>query len=441
MSMSPEVSSGRPTSYLDRTWLEHWTVLALTPIRPPAVADLRAAMLEFMTSDPGHPLCSVLSHDGRRWLPVPSGERLRHVSEVIIDGGRIDVAEPFSYLDSNRPDPASSAPFKVVVGPDSVTCYFAHVCGDAAVFSPFSVLMALGDIDGLKHLRADAGLGLALRIFGKELPSHWRQWWQYARGGTTGAAAAIPESAGPPPDARADNTTTATGIVLNTAEFSGFNSWRKLDRPGLSATALMASAAHRALVAEGVPVDDGGFFTLVDLRRHLPKKQAMRPGNLAKSTYVRANMAEPQEVGAALKQMVDSARAVPALLSGAITAALGNHAAPSVRTPATVTMTFNSMMRNPGVEHIPWTDPALAQYITMSYPAGADGISVSACVAEGRMFFSASFDPAIVDRDAVDRALHRLRDMPALFEDGPPLLVDPVADTEWIAEQSTNGVR
>jgi hypothetical protein len=235
------------------------------------------------------------------------------------------------------------------------------------------------------------------------------------------------------------SSTVATGIVLSAEEFAAFTTWRKTNHPKVSATALMASAVYLALAAEGLPIDDNGFFTLVDLRRHLPKKQGMRPGNLAKSAYVNATMSDPQSVGTSLKQMVDTARAVPALLSGAVTAALGGPAAETTHVSKTVTMTFNSMMRNPGIEHIPWIDPAHAQYITMSYPIGADGISISACAVEGRVSVSASFDPASLHQASVHRALCHLRDMPALLERRAPVPADPIPDTAWITDHSAHG--
>jgi hypothetical protein len=110
-----------------------------------------------------------------------------------------------------------------------------------------------------------------------------------------------------------------------------------------------------------------------------------------------------------------------------------------------MTMTFNSMMRLPGVEHIPWIDPNEGQYITMAYPVDSETISVSACAVEGRVLYSASFDSNRVDVQAVTRALERLRDMPALLEQ--PFLQATShhlesAPIEWIEQPTVhNGVR
>ncbi|BBZ28529.1 hypothetical protein MMAD_28240 [Mycolicibacterium madagascariense] len=417
MSNSPTTGRGSRTSYLDRTWLNHWTVLLLTPIAAPDIADLRAKMVDFMASDPSHPLCCTLENAGTRWRPVAAADRVRHVRETIVPGGPFYLDDPYTYLDEHRPSPDSTAPFKVMVGADSMTFYFAHACGDAAVFSPFAVLMSLGDVEGLRSLRADGGLAVATKILLKEAPKHGGEWWSHLR---STASTPVPATTVSPPARVYPPTTTAAGTLLKAAEFNEFKAWRKAACPDLPTTALMASAAYLALSAEGVPLNDKGFFTLVDLRRHLPKKQSLRPGNFAKSAYIPADMADPAAVGAGLKHLVATARAVPALFSGALGTALRRSASPGSATQEALTMTFNSMMRNPGVEHIPWADPAEAMYITMAYPVGSDGISVSACAVEGRVSFSASFDPNRVDGHAVMRGLERLHDIPALLQSQAP---------------------
>ena len=404
------------TSFLDRTWSEHWTVMALRPIRPPDVAALRADMVEFMASNPDHPLSCNLAADGRRWLPVAPSERESHIANLIVSGTAVDgVDDPHALLMEHRPADDAAAPYKVIVGEESIILYFAHVAGDAVVFSPFSVLMALGDVEGLRPLRADAGLPTVARVFAKEFGAHWREWWRHLRSATAPAATGATGVVAPRPLVA---ETTAVGMPLSVEGLNSFKAWRKETCPEISAAALMASATYLAFAAEGLPINRDAFYTLVDLRRHLPKNQALRPGNLAKSLLVHTDLADPIRVGDDLRGLVDSARGVPALLSGAVSEALrrsrghGHGTAPA---SAVVTMTFNSMMRNPGIEHIPWTDPAEARYLGMSYPIGGDGISVFACAVEGKIDFAASFNPNVLDRDAVHRALVRLQDMPSLL--------------------------
>ncbi|TQR86305.1 hypothetical protein D8S82_12030 [Mycobacterium hodleri] len=414
MTETTEFGRGRRTSLLDRTWRDHWSVLMLSPIKAPTVAELRSKMLEFMAENPRHPLSCTLEDGGKRWRPVAVGDRERHVEEAIVPGESFDVEHPFDYIDGNRPAGPSTAPYKVVVGADSMVMYFDHVVGDIAAFAPFAVLMSLGDVHGLKGLAADAGLPVATKIFLKEVRPHWRDWWQHARTKAVTAPVAVGAQ-----HAIAHRAPTTTGrfVVVSAEEFGAFKAWRKSTCPDIATTALMASATFVALEREGVPLNDKGFYTLVDLRRHLPKKQALRPGNLAKSAYIDADMRDPAAVGEGVRQLIESTRAVPALVAGAVSAGLRK----STRETAAahlepVTMTFNSMMRIPGIAHIPWTRPSEAYFVATSYHVGVNGLSVSACAVEGGMCIAASFDPTRVDPDVVARALGHLRDMPALLE-------------------------
>jgi hypothetical protein len=113
-------------------------------------------------------------------------------------------------------------------------------------------------------------------------------------------------------------------------------------------------------------------------------------------------------------------------LAGAVSSALRRSARDEyAQVSGPVTMTFNSMARLPGLEHVPWSDPAAAQYFTMSYPAGANGLSIAAVAIEGRVIFSASFDPGVFDKGAVLAALEQLHDMPALLSPASLNIADP----------------
>jgi hypothetical protein len=427
MSETTEFGRGLRTSYLDRTWRGHWTVLMLAPIKAPSLDELRAKLLAFMAENPRHPLSCTLEDDARRWRPVAARDRERHVNAVIVPGESFDVDHPFDHIDGNRPADGSTAPFKVVVGSDSMILYFTHEAGDIAVFAPFSVLMSLGDVDGLRTLAPDAGLPVATKILLKEFRPHWRSWWEYSR---KPVAAPSPTTYGTgTTTVHRVPTTTGRGVIVSAAEFTAFKTWRKAACPELATTALMASATFVAMEREGIPVNDKGFYTLVDLRRHLPKKQSLRPGNLAKSAFIDADMRDPASIGEGVKRLVGSARAVPALVAGAVAAGLARSASGGRATRLKpLTMTFNSMMRIPGIEHFPWVDPRNAHFVTTSYHVGVNGLSVSACAVEGGMSITASFDPTRVDPDAMARALDHLRDMPALLEARFPATVLRLVD-------------
>lgn len=414
--MTKTARRGKRVSYLDRTWNGYWMVLGLTPIRSIDVSELRTKMMDFLVRNPEHPLCCNLSDDGRRWLPVSESERERHVHDIIVASDALDAAQDdwYTALEEQRPPLDRRAPVKVVVGDQSLIVYVTHIAGDAVVASLFGVLMSLGDVEGLRPLGDSMGVPTVARIVLKEFRAHWREWRDHALSGRR----SVPKKASSEESSIriVPAETVTVGSVVSEDRCVDFRAWRADNHPDCTVSSLMASATYLALAAEGVPVRRDAVYTLVNLRRHLAKRQATRAGNLVKSVLIDTDLADPQRVGADLRGLVESARVAPALLVGVILDAIRPKAGPvSLADSGTVTMTFNSMMRNPGIEHIPWIDPQQIHYLTGSYPVGADNISVFACGIEGKIEFSASFNPNVLDRNAVQRALSRLHDMPALL--------------------------
>ena len=409
-----KVARGKRTSYVDRAWYGVWTAVAIGPARVPDVETLRAEMLRFMEQNPTHPFSCTLSEDRRRWLPVAPSNRERHVAAAILSGDAIDgrPEDPFVSIAANRTSGTITTPYKMVVGQESILVYFAHIGGDSTVFSPFSCGL-LVDFDTLGPLRPDAGLATILKLFVQQLRPHGREWWRQLSAKTVGneAAEPSPQSVEVVPD-----DVTATGVQIDKATFAAFLAWRKATCPNISVTALMTAATYLALAAEGLPIDPSGFNTLLDLRRYLPKDQAMRPANLAVGTFIKADIGDPGDVAASLTQAVESARAVPEALAGTVFAGVLRRAPAPASASERVTITFNSMPRNPGTETIPWLDKNDIRYTGMTYPGRPDAISVFALGIEGRMEFSASFNPNVLDRAAVHQALTRLNDIPALLE-------------------------
>ena len=412
MTVEPGGLRRARTSWVDRAWSQYWSVLSLSPIDRPDPAELRADLLEFMESEPTNPINCVLSADGRRWLPVDPARREEHLDRVLVTIGPIDFVDPYAHVYQHAPAPSERAPYKVLVGPDSLTCFVSHVLGDAVVVSSFAVLLALGDVPGLGYLRPNSGLPVATRLLGSQVRAHYRQWWQHFRSPATRVQ--IPGVA--PVVVPARHRTEAVAHRVGPEAVARLARWRKETHPDVSMSALVAGAAYRALRRNGVALNPGGCYTLIDLRRYLPAKEALRPGNLVKSVYIPAQMDDPAAIGAGIRDAVESARAVPALLIGAVHAARGQkNPAPGPARIEGLTMTFNYMMRNAGVDHIPWRDTGSPHYLTMSYPGAADNLAVFACGVAGGIDFSASFAPEVVDSSAVRLALRELDDMPGLL--------------------------
>ncbi len=414
--MIPNLSDSRRArpSWIDRTWAGHYSVLSLSPIEQPDIARLKADLLELMASDPANPVNCVLSTDGRRWMEVEEATRVRHLDSVVIATGPFDTEDPYDYLRRYAPDPTSGIPYKVLVGPDSLTCYIAHVLGDAVVVCSFAVLLALGDVHGLRHLRPDSGMGVAVRLLRSEARDHYKSWWQHFRATPKVQAPPIPAGGNRPVPALISSD--AVGHRISPEAVAALQDWRRTTCPEVSTSGLIAAATHRALTRNGIEMNPDGFFTLVDLRRYLPEKQALRPGNIVKSVFIPACMNDPSDVGAGIKEAVSSARAIPALAIGALSSGLRpGSRQPAISESAYSTMTFNYMMRLPGTDHIPWRDLGAARFSSMSYPCTPDNLAIFACGVAGAVHFSASFVPEVIDKSAVRNALQELDDIPALL--------------------------
>jgi hypothetical protein len=409
-----KVGRGKRTSYVDRAWYGVWTAVAIGPVKVPDVEILRAEMVGFMAQNPTHPLSCTLSGDRRRWLPVAPADREKHVAAAIVGGDAIDgrPADPYVSIAANRTSGTITTPYKVVVGQESILVYFAHIGGDSTVFSPFSCGL-LGDFDQLRPLRPNAGLATILKLFVQQLRPHGRDWWRQLSAKAVGdeAAEPSPQIVNVVPD-----DVIATGVQIDKATFAAFLAWRKAKCPNISVTALMTTATYLAFAAEGLPIDPSGFNTILDLRRYLPKDQVLRPANLAVGTFIKADISDPVDVAASLVEAVESARAVPEALAGTVFAGVLRRAPAPASTSERVTMTFNSMPRNPGTETIPWLDENEITYTGMTYPGRPDALSIFALGIEGQMEFAASFNPNVLDRTTVRQALTRLNDMPALLE-------------------------
>ncbi len=413
---------GRRTNYLDRSWLGHWAGLALLPIHAPDVAELRSKLLDFMIANPDHPISCTVEEGGRRWRPVKPEDRQRHVEHVITGVGPFDREDPFGHIYALRPADDERAPVRFMVGPDWIVSFVAHVAGDALVQPQLTVSLALGDFDQVKLLRTDAGLIDTAKMLVKYFRPHWRDWLHHMRSGES----APPRLAAELPARLTESRTAAVSVTMSADEFASLKAWRRAHWPDTSLTALMVSATFRALAGQEVPMNSDGFYTLVDTRRYLPPEDSTRPGNLAKSVYIATDLNRPTEVLASMKQVLDSARAIPALFVGALSAALlGGRDEPAAESAGQpITLIFNSLQRLYGVDRIPWTNPAEAQFLQMSYPISPNQISVAACGHLGGMVFSASFDPGFVDGDAVRRALEELRDLPSLLKSVTPRPAD-----------------
>ncbi len=256
-----------------------------------------------------------------------------------------------------------------------------------------------------------------LRELPRQQRAHYRAWTRRALDGVRPTHPTPPQTGAQTVARgnRAPRPGTAEGLLDN-AQLRALTKWRNEHHPGASITAVLTSRMFRALVEAGVPMRPDGFYSLFDLRSLLPEG-APTTGNLAKSLLLLADLADPAAVDRAMREAIDTRRALPALIGGAVATRLRGRSAPTpAHTPAQtpdqtqpvstgpITLTFNSMPTLPGLAALPWADGP-RRYVGLGYPISTDGISVFAVRFRDRMEISVSFDRARIDPDQVQRAI------------------------------------
>ena len=422
---------------LDIPWEGHWTAIAIAPVSVPTPAELTDLLMRFLAADPASPLAATIDAKSRRWVAVPVAERQDFLRRVIVSGDDPDLEKMSEHIDRYRPDADSNSP-RIVLGQHSICLYHSHMYGDASSFSQLVVQLALGHQEGLSGLEPRAGLAVALRTLIRQPGSSYREWGKLGlrpvkriidrrttsrvpmRSSTTAENAAWPTAV---PAARAhvpaiQGKTAFADSILTNAQLRDLTRWRNQNCRGVSLTSVLIAATYRAMMIEGIPMNPAGYYSLFDIRRYVPansRDAAKKFGNLAKSVFLDADMTDPVSIGTAMEQVIESGRALPGLVMGALTTGIRRttHDGPPVP-DGPVTLSFVSMPTLPGLAEVPWLGEGARRYCGVGYPVGRLGISVFAIRLRGHMEISASFDSTVLDPAAVRRAVGGLTD-PALL--------------------------
>lgn len=168
---------------------------------------------------------------------------------------------------------------------------------------------------------------------------------------------------------------------------------------------MLASRVCLGFAAAGLPMRRSGFYSLFDIRSTLPA-DGPAFGNLAKSLFLAADLADPCAVDAAIRETVATRRALPALVAGAVLTRLERMGGGADRVlggqrgwdvvDGHITMSFSSMLTLPGLSGLPWGEGA-RRCIGLGYPTSPDGISVFAVRFRDRMEVIVSFDRSRID--------------------------------------------
>jgi len=368
---------------IDRPWLGYRSVMLATPLTAAPIERVRAVFAEFLRRHPEAPLsCRV---DGTRWAPVDDVEA--HLDRVLRPAPDPDDLE--AHVAAHGAAPAD-LPFVATLSPTSVMINGAHVLGDAVTLAQLLLAVATADPDAFAAIGDRARTADALRALARGLPGHGRGWLDHARHPVAPPAVRPVPTVVPPAPAFA-------GTVLDQAALRAITKWRNANARGVSLTGVLASLAHRALTAHGIPVAGDGLYALVDIRGAVP---GPRFGNLAKALYLPARLDDPAAVSAALSAATDSRRAVPATVAG-----LRPQAPPSDVVATPLVLTFNSLPTLPGVADLPWTVERGRRFYGFGESHDGAGVTLFALRMRDHMQLTASFDARSAEPAAVRAAL------------------------------------
>lgn len=398
---------------LDRPWAGHWTAVVVTPIRMPDRADVRALWQQLMERAPQTPLSCRIDDRSGAWLPVPEQDRDDHLDRTIVAIKDPAADDADSFLAASMHRLAADQSILIGVGEHSLLLLLTHQLGDGA--STSTLIRALIDLDepALAAFAGRARLSTVVGALRTQAREHGRQWWATARRRAGGDAAQVPTSA-PLPAGPAEDATEVVSVRWSTADLQQISRWRSRNAKGISITAVLTAATYQAFRQAGLPMDSTGYHSLIDLRRYLPEGDFLA-GNLAKSVRIDADLTDLRAIADASKEVVDTARPVPATVIGAVVGRLAGlirrGAAPadhSATATGPVAMTFNSMPALPGLSELPWLPGSVRQYVGVGYPAGPGSLTVFAMRLREHMQVTVAFPASVMDAEHMRELLRSI---------------------------------
>lgn len=412
-----------PVSGLDRRWMGANGVILLTGVRARPVEQVRALLSEFLHRHPGHALACRIDRRGHRWVQVPASDRAAHVNRLVIAGDDPDPEDLDSYIRTHIAALDPDLPFVAAVGRHSFFIIMCHCVGDGVTLDRLAATLLAADaaddsevVARLAAMEPRMEQSLAVRELLRGLPRHRQDWFAHVPNPLRRRSASRPQiasrPAGPPRPA------FAASVVTN-EHLRALLQWRNRETPEAGIAAVLTSATYLALVGQGLDLDGGGYYAILDLRQCLPGDQATRYGNGAKSLFLTAELDDPQSISTALQRANDARRVVPAVAIRSPMRQRQPAAHGQAQRGGRLTLTFTFQSTLLAVPRLPVAGDLPRRMYGFGTPASPGGLAVFAIRLREHLQFVASFDATIVPTEAVRRALASLTD-PRLVLEGSP---------------------
>lgn len=412
-------ADGKLISRLDRRWMGTNGVIMMTGVRTRPVEQVRALLTEYLRRCPHHALAGRIDRAGRRWVAVSEADRAAHVKRLVIAVDDPDPDDLDGHVRTHIAALTPDLPLFVAVSPHSLFIILCHGVGDGVTLDRIATTLLAADtteegevVSRLAALEPRIDLSLAVREFARGLPRHRRDWFAHIanplrrRPGRNPAPAAQP--AGPSRPAFA-------GAVVTNEQLRGLLQWRNREAPKASIAAVLTSATYRALAGQGLDVDPGGYYAILDLRQFLPDDSPPSYGNGAKSLHVTADLTDPQSISTALKQANEERRVLPAIALRSPMRRRTLSPTPA-RRGGQLALTFTFQPTSAELPRVPAAGDLPRSLYGFGTPASPGGVAVFAVRLRQHLQLTASFDESTVPMETVRLALATLTDPRSILE-------------------------
>jgi hypothetical protein len=394
----------------DRAWLAMDNLRVIGPLAGITVAGLRDALVRLHDARPAYHPVSRLDRSGLRWEPLSRPDFSRFCHDLVVPvplgfpgpDGAADAVTRWLVA-----EPLADRPLLLAVCKGFVGAKISHGLGDGRVVNTlFPELLratATGSVPRppFPNPVAFPTLRALAHHFGRH-PARLRHALRVVRPPVSTVDGRVPWH----PEVRYRSVRSGTALAEVRA-------WRDRYAPGISAAAILFTAAVSALTRCGLTPRWPGAVVLVDARRYLPDGATV-DGNFSWGQYLcPTDLTDPRAVHDSLTAELDSGRPLAMLALRTARLALRRPAPvppiPGVSPDPRPELTLTHIGKLDAYTGLPWTGPVGA-YRNISVPttSGPEAVTISFSELTGALYVNVSFHGSTFDPETVYRAVELL---------------------------------